>query len=163
MTGSALGLFLCRGCRLHFMLRPACLLRAVQLLLPRTLLTPGFSRRGLPLCCGPAARRSSAYRDGTYTRWIITARRQVPGSCRSRLSVVVTTHHRASITRDRAGREIATDGPGGWRLQADPVVGLDHHDILGPRRGEITEVAAEPQVPVIERVARPAVAPDREH
>ncbi len=40
MSGSAPGLFLCRGCRLHFMLRPACLLPAARLTPPRGLLTP---------------------------------------------------------------------------------------------------------------------------
>ena len=40
MSGSANGLFLCRGCRLHFMLRPACLLPAARLSPSDGLLTP---------------------------------------------------------------------------------------------------------------------------
>src|SRR5579859_2909140 len=64
MTGSALGLFLCRGCRLHLMLRPACLLLADQLVLTRSLSKPGFGRRGLPLCRGPATRRFALTETG---------------------------------------------------------------------------------------------------
>jgi len=69
MSGSASGLFICRGCRLHFMLRPACLLPAVRLSPRHGLLTPrsgaGVSSRHL----GPATRRTDAYRGGTCTRW----------------------------------------------------------------------------------------------
>jgi len=63
MSGSALPLFLCRGCNVHFMLRPACLLP------PKRLSTPRVGRRGLPRRLGPATRRSDAYRGGTRTRW----------------------------------------------------------------------------------------------
>jgi hypothetical protein len=42
MSGSAPGLFICRGCRLHVMLRPTRLLPEVQLALPR-LSTPRWS------------------------------------------------------------------------------------------------------------------------
>jgi hypothetical protein len=63
MIGSALGLYLCRGCRLHVRLRPACLLP------PKRLLTPRSGHRRLRPCLGSATRRSGAYRGGTCTRW----------------------------------------------------------------------------------------------
>src|SRR6185437_10715404 len=69
MTGSAPGLFLCRGCRLHFMLRPACLLPAARLLPPDGLLTPRSTARVSPGRLGPATRCSDACRGGTLTRW----------------------------------------------------------------------------------------------
>jgi hypothetical protein len=70
MSGSALPLFLCRGCRLHFMLRPAFLLPHVGLLTPR------FGTEDLSPLRRPATRRSDAYRDGTCTRWRSAARRR---------------------------------------------------------------------------------------
>ncbi len=69
MSGSAPGLFLCRGCRLHFMLRPACLLPAARLSPPDGLSTPRSGAGVSPGRLGPATRRSDAYRDGTLTRW----------------------------------------------------------------------------------------------
>ena len=62
MTGSALALFICRGCRIHFMLRPALLLP------PQRLLTSRSGHADLSTNLGPATRRSGAYRDGTRTR-----------------------------------------------------------------------------------------------
>ena len=73
MNGSALGLFLCRGCKLHFMLRPALLLP------PQRLLTPRSDRTDLSASLGPATRRFGAYRDGTCTRWRSAASGQRPG------------------------------------------------------------------------------------
>ena len=58
MTGSAPGLFLCRGCKLHFMLRPACLLPAARLSPPDGLLTPRSVARVSPGRLGPATRCS---------------------------------------------------------------------------------------------------------
>ena len=68
MSGSALGLFLCRGCRLHFMLRPACLLSAARPAPLGGLSTPRSGHGDLSPCLGPATRRFGAYRDGTFTR-----------------------------------------------------------------------------------------------
>ena len=67
MSGSAPGLFLFRGCRLHFMLRPAWLLP------PKRLSTPRSGQGDLSPRLGPATRRSDAYRDGTSTRWVCAA------------------------------------------------------------------------------------------
>lgn len=69
MSGSAPGLFICRGCRLHFMLRPTCLLPAARLSPPHGLLMPRSGRADLSSRLGPATRRSDAYRGGTLTRW----------------------------------------------------------------------------------------------
>ncbi len=63
MSGSASGLSIFRGCRLHFMLRPASSLG------PWTLLTPRSAVGISPARLGSATRRSDAYRDGTCTRW----------------------------------------------------------------------------------------------
>ena len=63
MSGSASRLFLCRGCKLHFMLRPASLPPAVH-----GLLTSRFGLRDLFRLRRPATRRSDAYRGGTCTR-----------------------------------------------------------------------------------------------
>src|SRR4029077_20829369 len=52
MSGSAPGLFICRGCRLHVMLRPACWLPAVQLALRHGLLTPRSSAKLSPVGWG---------------------------------------------------------------------------------------------------------------
>ena len=90
MTGSALPLFLCRGCRLHLMLRPAFLLHPRGLSL-WTLLTPCFDgtcRRG------PATRLSGDYLAGTCTRWRSAARRRARSPLPASLHVFVTTHHR---------------------------------------------------------------------
>ena len=73
MSGSACGLYICRGCRLHFMLRPACLLPAARLSPPHGLLTPRSGTEVSLQYLGPATRRSDAYRDGTLTRWTCAA------------------------------------------------------------------------------------------
>jgi hypothetical protein len=102
MTGSAPGLFLCRGCRLHFMLRPACLLLAARLAPPRELSTPRSGQRDLSRRLGPATRCTDACRGGTCTRWRGAASRPTPNSS---ASVCVTTHHRASVSATSLGRE----------------------------------------------------------
>jgi len=63
VRGSALPLFLCRGGRVHLMLRPACLLP------PLRLLTPRYRPSSLEHKPGPATRRSGPCLDGTHTRW----------------------------------------------------------------------------------------------
>ena len=64
MSGSAPPLFICRGCRLHLMLRPAFLLP------PQRLSTSRSGHEDLSsLDLGPATGRSGAYPDGTFTRW----------------------------------------------------------------------------------------------
>ena len=94
MTGSAPGLFLCRGCRLHFMLRPACLLLAARLAPPRELSTPRSGMGISPRYLGPATRCTDACRGGACTRWRDAASRSTPNSS---ASVCVTTHHPSSI------------------------------------------------------------------
>ena len=64
MSGSASRLCICRGCKLHFMLRPASLPPGVP-----GLLTSRFGLQDLSRLRRPATRRSDAYRDGICTRW----------------------------------------------------------------------------------------------
>jgi hypothetical protein len=68
------------------------MLRPANSLPPQRLLTPRSGHRNLSLCLGPATRRSGAYRDGTLTRWINTARKQtqLPFVC-------LRTHHGPSL------------------------------------------------------------------
>ncbi len=88
MSGSASRLYICRGCKLHFMLRPASLP-------PLTgLLTSRFDPRGLPRCRRPATRRSDAYRGGTCTRWRSAARLVDPPKG---FVFAVTAHHGPSL------------------------------------------------------------------
>jgi hypothetical protein len=87
MSGSAPLLFLCRGCRLHVMLRPAFLLPGQA-----GLSTPRFGTADLSTFRRPATRRSDAYRDGTCTRWRSAARRLADHSVG-----VVTAHHARSV------------------------------------------------------------------
>ena len=63
MSGSALPLFICRGCNVHWWLRPA------RSLPPWRLSTPRLGRADLSARLGPATRPSDAYRGGTSTRW----------------------------------------------------------------------------------------------
>ena len=63
MLGSAPALFLCRGGRLHLMLRPALLLP------PERLSTPRFGHGDLSPRRGPATGRSGSCPRGTCTRW----------------------------------------------------------------------------------------------
>jgi hypothetical protein len=69
MIGSAPELFLCRGCRLHFMLRPACLLPPHGNHSRWRLSTSRLGHGDLSPRLGPATRRSDAYREGTLTPW----------------------------------------------------------------------------------------------
>lgn len=64
------------------------MLRPANLLPPKRLLTPRSGHRDLSLRLGPATRRPGAYRDGTLTRWINTARKQTQLP-----SVCFKTHH----------------------------------------------------------------------
>jgi hypothetical protein len=102
MSGSAPGLFICRGCRLHFMLRPTYWLPVERLTPPLGLLTPrsgaGVSLRHL----GPAFRCTDAYRSGAFTRWRSAAsggRTSPRGEKNVRR---FTTHHAANIPRNSA-------------------------------------------------------------
>src|SRR5689334_10012313 len=95
MSGSASGLFLCRGCRLHFMLRPVCLLPAARLSSSRRLLTSRLGHVDFSPCLGPAIRRLSAYRFGTFTLW-----RNAASEVDERL-LCITTHHRKSLADNR--------------------------------------------------------------
>ena len=69
MSGSASRLCICRGCKLHFMLRPASLPPVVH-----GLSTSRFGLRDLSRLRRPATRRSDAYRGGTCTRGRSAAR-----------------------------------------------------------------------------------------
>jgi hypothetical protein len=73
------------------------MLRPANSLPPQRLLTPRSGHRNLSLCLGPATRRSGAYRDGTLTRWINTARKQtqLPFVC-------LRTHHAGKPTPETA-------------------------------------------------------------
>ena len=106
MSGSASRLYLCRGCKLHFMLRPASLPPLAGLSTSR------FGLRGLLRRRRPATRCSDAYRNGTLTRWRSAARLVQL----RRVVLAVTAHHEPSLqnARDRwasrdAGREVARD------------------------------------------------------
>src|ERR1700719_2111231 len=113
MSGSAPGLFLCRGCRLHFMLRPVCSLPAARLLPPRGLLTPRSGVGVSPARLGPATRRTGAYRGGTCTRWRHAACRRRP---LRPSSVCVTTHHGGEFISGASGLTAATPvDPGSLR------------------------------------------------
>jgi hypothetical protein len=103
MTGSAPGLFLCRGCRLHFMLRPADWLPTHG-----GLSTSRSGSKNLSFALEPATRRSSAYRDRTCTGGRRAARpREHTRIDRSRLEDF-TAHHRRSVSRDGARSPVAT-------------------------------------------------------
>ena len=84
---------MCRGCRLHFMLRSACLLPAARLAPPHGLLTPRSGTEVSLHCLGSATRRTDAYRDGTLTRGggAASQGRTTPFGIQFFLSV--TTHH----------------------------------------------------------------------
>src|SRR5436309_10897371 len=84
---------MCRGCRLHFMLRPACLLPAARLAPPHGLLTPRSGTEVSLHYLGPATRRADAYRDGTLTRRSGAASQGRPSPFGVQLCLSVTTHH----------------------------------------------------------------------
>jgi len=63
MSGSAFPLLVFRGCKLHFMLRPADLLPLSRLSTPR------FTSRHLCLKWWPASGLSGDYPGGGFTRW----------------------------------------------------------------------------------------------
>ena len=109
MSGSASGLFICRGCKLHFMLRPACWLPAARLWPPDGLSTSRSGTGISPVYLGPATRRTDAYRDGTCTHWNRAAsnRRRLP--LRELFVCHVTTHH----ARDASVRARRAVGPRG--------------------------------------------------
>jgi hypothetical protein len=86
MSGSASRLWMFRGCKLHFMLRPASLPPLAGLLTSR------FGYLGLPRLRRPATRRSDAYRGGTFTRRRSAAR---PLASLVGPVGVVTAHHAA--------------------------------------------------------------------
>lgn len=100
------------------MLRPACLPPGERPLPHSGLSTLRFGHTSLLLCREPATRRIAAYRDGTFTRWIHTARRQVPVRFFCEVSVVVATHHAPSISA-----QIAFEGDNDRRalLDMDPA------------------------------------------
>ncbi len=103
MSGSACGLQICRGCRLHFMLRPACLLPAVRLAPLHGLLTPRSGTEVSLQYLGPATRRTDAYRNGILTRWSGAASQGHPRPLGLWSFLDVTTHH-ASIVRVTRGQ-----------------------------------------------------------
>ena len=120
MSGSALGLFLFRGCKLHFMLRPALLLP------PQRLLTSRLGHGDLSPRLGPATRRFGAYRDGTSTRWRSAARNRARHRfCGSPLGFV-TTHHVAGFYPESAP---------GCRRNAPPSQPGIRKSLLERRRG----------------------------
>jgi hypothetical protein len=90
MSGSAPGLFVCRGCRLHVKLRPVDLLPAARRTPPDGRSMPARATGSPPARLAPATRRTGAYRGGTSTCWRRAARRLRPyGSAEVRF----TTHH----------------------------------------------------------------------
>src|SRR3990167_8234082 len=100
MSGSASRLFMCRGCKLHFMLRPASLPPIAGLLTSR------FGLRDLSRLRRPATRRSDAYRGGTCTRWRSAARLVRP----TLVVFAVTAHHgRILLPRTRERDRRAAD------------------------------------------------------
>ncbi len=109
MSGSAPGLFICRGCKIHFMLRPACSLPAARLPPSHGLSTPRSGARVSPRRLGPATRRSGAYRDGTLTRWSCAACPQA----RSPSPLVVTAHHVSNVRKALLEREWIEKRDGG--------------------------------------------------
>ena len=116
VIGSALGLFLCRGCRLHFMLRPAYLLPAARLSPPRGLSTPRSGPADLSARLGSATRRSGAYRGGTFPRWRSAARSAPAPHSRAGRSPIVTTHHGGSVSScARTSTEVAARLQGSGR------------------------------------------------
>src|ERR1700694_3745661 len=101
---------MCRGCRLHFMLRPVCLLPAARLAPPRRLLTPRLGDEVSPARLGPATRRTGAYRGGTFTRWKRAA-------CRLRLTTLrpacgATHHERILVATATCGSGDSARGTG---------------------------------------------------
>jgi hypothetical protein len=102
MSGSAPGLFICRGCRLHLMLRPACSPPAAQRQpLPHGLSTPRSSVEVSPEQMGSATRRSGTYRGGTCTRWKSAASNGRPPRVASEIVRRVTAHHGSEPTDRR--------------------------------------------------------------
>jgi hypothetical protein len=102
MNGSALGLFLCRGCRLHFMLRPVCSLPAARLSPSRGLGVPRSGRQDLSRNLGPATRRTGADRDRTLTGWRGAARNGGRAWLPRPAGRFVTTHHVRRLPQGRA-------------------------------------------------------------
>src|SRR5437899_3283374 len=84
---------MCRGCRLHFMLRPACLLPVARLAPPGGLLTPRSGTEVSLSYLGPAIRRTDAYRDGTLTRWTGAACSSPASPLRDQSVFCFVTHH----------------------------------------------------------------------
>jgi hypothetical protein len=104
VIGSASRLFLCRGCRTHFMLRPAFGLP------PRRLSTSRFGVADLSADRRPAPRRTSAYRGGACTRWRSEARTRRRYRSPGTTDVFVTTHHAREHTQTkRAPKEPVSD------------------------------------------------------
>src|ERR1700674_5443182 len=108
---------MCRGCRLHFMLRPVCLLPAARLAPPRRLLTPRLGDEVSPARLGPATRRTGAYRGGTFTRWKRAA-------CRLRLTTLrpacVATHHATILPENHLSCRLIGD-PSELLLLGSPI------------------------------------------
>jgi hypothetical protein len=130
MSGSAPGLSICRGCRLHFMLRPACLLPARG-----RLSTPRSGRALSLLDLGPATRRSGAYRDGTLIRWRGVASAPIRRRLRVSGSVRVTTHHATKISS--SPRNAIWRGP---RMTARDVRGRTIRTVSIRRRVQVQKL-----------------------
>jgi hypothetical protein len=94
---SALPLFLCRGGRVHVMVRPA------RVLPPERLVTPRSRPSALEHKLGPATRCPGLYLDGTHTRWS---------------GGTVRTHHGASVAAEQTD---AASGRAGRRVVAPEV------------------------------------------
>jgi len=102
-------------CRLHFMLRPACLPPVARLSPPGGFSTPRSGAGVSPRHLGPATRRSDAYRGGTSTRWKSAAR---IGAGRRQL-LFVTAHHAGEHRPDPALRRAF--GSGDTRKATSPM------------------------------------------
>ena len=71
-------------------------------------------------------------------------------------------HEVAGLARGQAAAVVAASIPGSIALEADPVVRLDHDDVLTGRTAEICEVVREIEAASVDGIG-PAVAPNCEH
>src|SRR2546427_9130887 len=94
---------MCRGCRLHFMLRPACLLPVARLAPPGGLLTPRSGTEVSLSYLGPAIRRTDAYRDGTLTRWTGAACSSPASPLRDHSVFCFVKHHAVTVALKHTG------------------------------------------------------------
>ena len=126
---------MCRGCRLHFMLRPACLLPAARLAPPHGLLTPRSGTEVSLQYLGPATRRSDAYRDGTLTRWTGAAGSSSPSPLRVQSRLCFVTHHAGDASSAHNGTAPKTGAcRPSWRVHAGFIAMSPHRTSIAANR-----------------------------